>query len=222
LAVGHHPTVVDGAPKPARGSPYTASMLDAGLRVTLRHFWTLFFLAAAVTVPFHLIYVFVWHGVVGLRELVPQIEHLPPAQRVHFVGAAEVRHAHIGLWVLDLAELVLLPLALRAARAVMAADERGELPTVVRAWRAVFGRQQTRRPPLSIWFAAALTGVAVGLLGDGIARLLAAPWGPSWSYVILGLAQGSARAAGAAFFLGPVAYAAQAHSSSEVVRGALR
>jgi hypothetical protein len=195
-------------------------MLDAGLRVTLRHFWTLFFLAAAVTVPFHLIYVFVWHGVIGLRELVPQIEHLPPAQRVHFVGATDIQHARIALWVLDLAELALVPLALRAAGAVVGADERGEVPTVIKAWRAVFAGQQIRRSALSIWLAAALTGVAVGVLGDGIARLLAEPWGASWSYVVLGLTQGSARAAGAAFFLGPVAHASQARSSSGVVRGA--
>jgi hypothetical protein len=203
-------------------SPYTAAMLDAGLRVTFRHFWTLFFIAAVVTVPLHLIFVFSWHGVVGLRELAPQIQELPPGRQVHFVGASDIEHARIALWVLDLVELALVPFALRAARAAIAADERGEVPTALGGWRGAFGRKERLLPSLHAWLLGALlVGVVVGVLLDGVGRMLAEPWGPNWSYVILGLTQGCARAAGAAFFLGPVAANSQPRSASKLSHGVL-
>jgi hypothetical protein len=178
-------------------------MLDAGLRVTFRHFWTFFFVAAVVTVPLHLIYVFTWHDVIGLRELAPQIQHLPPSRHVHLVGASDLRQARIALWVLDVVELALLPLAIRAGRAVVTADERGEVPTATRAWRDAFVRQERAwLHPGAGLLAGVLIGVAVGCLIDAIGRAIAEPLGVDWAYAVLGLTQGSARAVGAAFLLG--------------------
>src|ERR687884_2313848 len=92
-------------------------MLDAGLRVAIRNFWTLFFIAAVVTVPLHLVYAFRYHNVIAVRELIPQIERFPAGRHVHLVGPRQLHHARVGLWILDAVELLLLPLAVRAARA---------------------------------------------------------------------------------------------------------
>ena len=181
-------------------------MLDAGLRVTFRYFSTLFFVAAIVTVPLHLIYVFAFHDVIGLRELAPQIEELPRAREVHYVAAADLRRARLALWAIDAVELALLPLGIRAARGVVAMDERGEVPSATRAWRSALRSQKRRRPRYGGWFLAALLiGGLVGALCDAIGRLLAEPLGTDWSFVVLGVTQGAARAAGAAFVLGPAA-----------------
>jgi hypothetical protein len=181
-------------------------MLDAGLRVTIRYFWTLFFVAAIVTVPLHLIYVFAFHGAIGLRELAPQIQELPRGREVHYVAASDFERARLVLWAIDAAELALLPLGIRAARGVLAADERGEVPTATRGWASAFRNQRGRQARYGSWLLAALLiGAVVGTLCDAIGRLLAEPFGVEWSFVVLGLTQGAARAAGAAFFLGPAA-----------------
>jgi hypothetical protein len=181
-------------------------MLDAGLRVTFRYFWTLFFVAAMVTVPVHLIYVFTFHDAIGLRELAPQIQQLPRGREVHYVAASDFDRARLALWAIDAAELALLPLGIRAARAVVAADERGEVPTAATAWKSALRIRKGHRTRYGWWLVAALLGGAlVGALCDAIGRLVAEPFGVDWSFVALGLTQGAARAAGAAFFLGPAA-----------------
>jgi hypothetical protein len=198
-------------------------MLDAGLRVTLRHFWTLFFVAATVTVPLHLIYAFSFHNVIALRELAPQIQHLPHTRQVHLVGVTDLDHARVALWAVDALELLLIFLAVQAARAVITMDERREVPTAIKAWGGVLRRQEAARLPR---FGASLLGalviaVAVGVTLDAIGRLIAEPFGTNWSFAVLGLTQGAARAAGAAFFLGPAAYSST-DSSTTVVGSDLR
>jgi hypothetical protein len=192
-------------------------MLDAGLRVTFRHFWTLFFIAAAVTVPLHLIYVFAFHNVIALRDLAPQIQNLPANQHVHLVGSSDLQHARVALWVVDAIELALVPLGVGAARAVLAADESGEVPTAIAAWQGSFRQLHGSRWHLgSELLIAALVGIAIGGLVDAIGRLLAEPFGIDWSFVVLGLIQGSARAAGTAFFLGPAAWMTPQRDESTV------
>jgi hypothetical protein len=196
-------------------------MLEAGLRNTFRHFWTFFFIAAGVTVPLQLIYVFVFHNVIAIRELAPQIALFPNARQVHFVGPHQLHDARVGLWVVDAIEIVLLPLAVRAARTVLQMDQRGEVPTALGAWRDSI-RSQTAKflPPFNGALLAALViGALVGVLVDAIARLIAEPIGANWSFVVLGLAQGSARAAGAAFFLGTAAMSARITPTRDVVKG---
>jgi hypothetical protein len=196
-------------------------MLEAGLRNTFRHFWTFFFIVAGVTVPLHLIYVFVFHNVIAIRELAPQIALFPNARQVHFVGPPQLHDARVGLWVVDAVEIVLLPFAVRAARTVVQMDEKGEVPTALRAWRDSVRRQTARFLPTFDWalLAALVIGAVVGVLADAIARLIAEPIGTNWSFVVLGLAQGSARAAGAAFFLGTAAVSARVTSTRDVVKG---
>lgn len=194
-------------------------MLEAGLRTTFRHFWTFFFLAAGITVPLHLIYVFAFHNVIALRELAPQIELFPAARQVHFVGPPDLQHARVALWIVDALEIALLPLAIRAARAVVDMDERGEVPTAPRAWRdSLRGHKGKLLPPIgSALVMAVLIALVVGGLLDAIARLIAEPIGANWSFVILGLTQGSARAAGAAFFLGTAGASTHVTSTGHVV-----
>jgi hypothetical protein len=196
-------------------------MLDAGFRVTFRHFWTLFFVAAALTVPLHLIYVFTFHRVIAVRELAPQIERFPATRQVHLVGPSQIRRARLALWLLDAVEIALLPLAVRAARAVIEMDEKGEVPTAAKAWRDAFRRQHgTRLPEFGgALLVALLAALAVGGLLDAIGRLIAEPFGANWSFAILGLTQGAARAAGAAFVLGTAAVSSHAHAPRDVVSG---
>jgi hypothetical protein len=195
-------------------------MFDAGLRVTFRHFWTLFFIAAAITVPLHLTYVFAFHRVIAVRELVPQIEHFPSSRQVHLVGPPQIRRARLALWLLDAAEVALLPLAVRAARAVIEMDEKGEVPTAFKAWRVSFTRRQGAWIPKlgTAVVMAMLAALAVGGLLDTIARLIAEPFGTNWSFAVLGLTQGSARAAGAAFLLGTAAASTRPTTTSKLVR----
>jgi hypothetical protein len=194
-------------------------MLEAGLRATFRHFWTLFFLAAAVTVPLHLIYVFAFHNVIALRDLAPQIQHFPASRQVHLVGPIQLDHARIALWVLDAAEILLLVLAVRAADAVIATDERGEVPTAVKAWRHSLSRGGGGKLRLGpAWVGAAVTALLVGGLLDAITRLIAEPIPTNWSFVVLGLGQGAARAAGAAFFLGTAGASTRVTTTGHVVR----
>jgi hypothetical protein len=51
--------------------------------------------------------------------------------------------------------------------------------------------------------------------------MLAEPLGINWSFVVLGLSQGAARAVGTAFFLGPAALAAEVRSGVNLSRGGL-
>jgi hypothetical protein len=185
-------------------------MLDRGFRATFRHFSTFFFLAAAITIPLHLVYVFFFHDVVSLRELAPQIARFPASRQVHGVGPSEIQHARVAMWAVDAVELVLLPLAIRAARAVMAADDAGEMPTVLNAWRGALSKRGPRSGLDPDLIFAALAALAVGFLLEGLGRLIAEPFGTRWTFVVLGLTQGCARAAGAAFFLGPAAALASA------------
>jgi hypothetical protein len=199
-------------------------MLEDGLRSTFRHFWTFFFIAAGVTVPLQLIYVFLFHDVIALRELAPQIALFPSARQVHFVGPPQLQHARIALWLVDAIEVALLPLAVRAAGAALTSDETGEVPTAWKAWRDSFRRHGGRSWPrfnLSLLFAV-VVAIVVGVLLDAIGRLIAEPIGTNWSFVVLGLVQGSARAAGAAFFLGTAATSARTASARDVVSDDLR
>ncbi len=182
-------------------------MLDRGFRATFRHFSTFFFLVAAVTVPLHLVYVFVFHGVIAVGELAPQIQRFPSSRQVHGVGPIQIQHARVAMWALDGVELLLLPLAIRAARRVIAMDDGGEMPTVVDAWRSAFRKQPRSSGPGfgPDLFIAALVAIAVGSLLQGMGWVLAEPFGTSWTFVVIGLTEGSARAAGAAFLLGPAA-----------------
>jgi hypothetical protein len=195
-------------------------MLEAGLRATFRHFWTFFFIAAGVAVPLHLVYVFIFHNVIAIRELAPQIALFPSARQVHFVGPPQLQHARIALWAVDAVEVVLLPLAVRAARAVLDSDERGEVPTAISAWRDSLHRHTGESLPRldSAFLIAVLIALVVGVLLDAIARLVAEPIGTNWSFVILGLTQGAARAAGAAFFLGTAAASTRDSATRDVVR----
>jgi hypothetical protein len=196
-------------------------MLEAGLRSTFRHFWTFFFIAAAITVPLHLIYVFLFHNVIAIRELAPQIALFPSARQVHFVGPPQLQHARMALWVLDAVEVALLPLAIRAAGAVLEMDQKSEVPTALKAWRDSFRRHRMKFLPRSnsAFLIAVLIAVVVGVFLDAIARLIAEPIGTNWSFVVLGLAQGSARAASAAFFLGTAAASSRVTSTRDVVKG---
>jgi hypothetical protein len=196
-------------------------MLEIGLRNTFRHFWTFFFLAAGITVPLQLIYVFVFHNVIAIRELAPQIALFPTARQVHFVGPPQLQQARIALWIVDAVEVALLPFGIRTARAVLQMDQTGEVPTALKAWRDSVRQGTGNLVPAinSALLMALLVAVIVGVLLDAIARLIAEPIGTNWSFVVLGLGQGCARAAGAAFLLGTAAASAHATPARDVVKG---
>lgn len=188
-------------------------MVDRALRLTVRNFWTLFFVVGAVTVPLQVAYATAWHNVIAVRELHDDIAQFPPLRQVHSVGRDQLHDARLAYWVVVAVELALLPLLIRAARRVIESDARGELPSAPDAWRGALARggsllRALARPgPL---ITGAVVALAVGALVTAAGRLLVEPVGDERAFAAVGLVDGVARAAAAPFFLVIAAVAAGA------------
>lgn len=184
-------------------------MLDASLRLTFRHFATLFLLVATVTVPLHVGVAFAYRDVVAVSELHPAIDDFPPKRRVRGVGPPELGAARRAVTVVTIVEVALLPVAVGATRRVLGARARGRLEGVVDGWAhgvATLSRSSAagRAGPVEIGVGVAL-GAVVGyaLYRLGVPFVVATPaevrFGPA------GLLDGAARAFGGPFVLVPLA-----------------
>jgi hypothetical protein len=182
--------------------------VDRSLRTTFRNYLTVFFLVAVVTVPLHVGHAFLYRNVISVRELHPDIEDFPERRKVHRVGVKKLEQSRNAFLFVTVVELLLLPLAVGATRRVLEVDARGGLPRVVDGW--VHSLHAWRRPvpepgsPLAALVGAVL-GLAVGYLVERIGVLLSEPVPGSVVFAPVGLTQGVARAAGAAFLLVPLA-----------------
>lgn len=177
-------------------------MIDRAARLTVRNFWTLFFVVAAVTVPLQVAYASVFHNVIAVRELHGDIERFPPLRQVHGVGREQLSQARIAYWVIVAAELALLPLLVRAADGVLERDERGEIPSVPGAWAAALSRRRSRSVIRAVahpgpLLTGVIVAVIVGALVQAGGRLAIEPLGDERAFVGLGLVDGVARAAAA-------------------------
>lgn len=181
--------------------------VDAALRSTFRNFSTLFFLVAVITVPLHIAHSYLVRDVIALDDLHPEIEELPEARQVRGVGVDDLRRARVSYVVLSILELALAPLLVRAARSVVTGEH--VVTTVLSAYRglpdarrAVPGRQR-----LMVWVlvAAAFAAIVAVLFRAG-GLVLIEPLGDEHAFPWVGLVEGTARAVGGAFLVGPLAY----------------
>lgn len=178
-------------------------LLDEVLRRALANFSTLFLTIFVILGPLHLIYGFVFHDVLALRELHDAILEFPPSRQVRGVGRDALTQARVWLWVVTVLELMLLPLFVRLASHVLAMDERDEVPTVAEAWRRV---REAKRPlpPAAGNVAAMLIGVsvvglAVGFLVEATLMLVADLVPDEAAFGVIALARSVGHSAGAAF-----------------------
>jgi hypothetical protein len=193
-------------------------LLDRALRATFRNFSTVFLLLAIVTLPLHLAHAVAFHSVIALRELHPTIEEFPRAKQIRGVGREDIAAARRAALAVTALELALAPLLVGAARRALAADERGQVPTVTSAWRGV-GRAPgsagalARRAPTS----AAVVGL--GLAAWGLARAAGAiviePLPEGLAFAGVGLVDGLARALGGSLALGGLAAVALEGAAAE-------
>lgn len=187
-------------------------MLERSLRITLKHFSTLFLLVAIVTIPLHIAYAFAFRDVITVSELHSQIEDFPPGRQVQGVGPADLDAARLALLGITIVELALIPVLLRAAARVAAVDEEGGVPTVGDAW------SHRRESDASLVHALGsdgvravlgtlLVAVALGVVLERIGMAIVEPLNPEDAFAGVGLVQASSRAAAAPFFLVGVAVA---------------
>ena len=181
-------------------------MIDRAARLTVRNFWTLFFVVAAVTVPLQVAYASVFHNVIAVGELHGDIEQFPPQRQVHGVGREQLGQARIAYWAIVAAELALLPLLVRAADRVLERDERGAITSAPGAWAAALSRRRTRSVIRAVahpgpLLTGLIVAVIIGALVQAGGRLLIEPLGDERAFAGLGLVDGVARAAAAPFAL---------------------
>ncbi len=184
-------------------------LADESLRATFRHFYTLFLIVAVLTVPAHIGHAYVFRDVVAVADLHRDIEGFPEGRQVQSVGVSQLKAARTSALVLSLVELALVPLMLRAARRAVSADSDAVM-TVAGAYRGVLrspARKGSLRDALPWLAGAALLGIATGLLLRAAGLLLIEPLPDARAFPWVGLVEGTARAVGGAFFLGPAAYA---------------
>jgi hypothetical protein len=182
-------------------------LADESLRATFRHFYTLFLIVGVLTVPAHIGHAYVFRDVVAVADLHRDIEGFPEGRQVQSVGVSQLKAARTSALVLSLVELALVPLMLRAARRAVSADR--EVTTVAGAYRGVLrsaARKGSLRDALPWLAGAALLGIATGLLLRAAGLLLIEPLPDARAFPWAGLVEGTARAVGGAFFLGPAAY----------------
>lgn len=186
-------------------------MLDRAFRDAFRNFSTLFLVVATVAIPIHLAYAFAFRNVIATHEIHPQIREFPNYRQVRSVGPKQLTHASIAFWAITgLEVIVVLPLAVKATRRVLAVEEEGGVATAPDAWRDAF-----RKTGPHTFAPASLPGVAIAVIAAfvlvtlvEIAFLTAAELvGARNNWATVGTVQGVARAAAVPFVLATVARA---------------
>ena len=186
--------------------------VDRALRSTFRNFVTLFFVAACLTVPLHVGKSFLFRRVESVRNLHGDIEAFPGGRQVRSVGRVQLAQARRAALVVTAIEIVLIPILAGAARQVVDRDRGGGVPTVADAWVHCLppilpGPRVLRRAGA---VAAGLgAGLAVVWLVQSTGAILVEPLGPTVVFAGIGLVEGVSRAAGAPFFLVPLALSAR-------------
>ena len=183
-------------------------MIERAFARTFRNFSTIFVIVAVVVLPVHLIYSYTFRNVIATSDFHDTIEQIPKYQQVRSVGPTQLDHARLVFLVVIVAELALVPFAVRATRRAFIVDDEGGVPTAPDAWGRALKRQEGRtfRPgwllPAGIGLLAALVaGALLYGIGAGITGFLS----EDWRWVGVGLTQVLAVAGAAPLFLGPLA-----------------
>lgn len=103
------------------------------LRSAWRNYSTLFLLAATVTVPLHIALSFAARRVIEVYELHAEIATWGADRELAGIGAADLGWYRRGVFLVSVAEVLLLPWLIRAGRRVLDVDRLGGLPSIARA-----------------------------------------------------------------------------------------
>lgn len=175
--------------------------LDRTLSATFRNFSTLFLVVFALILPLHLVYGWMFQDVLAIRELHGAIAEFPSSRQVRGVGQADVTNAKLWFWILIALEIALLPLIVKACRAVLDQDESGEVTNARSALAAIRQRRSgsTGRPSTGAW----LPALAVALVNAAAAEVTLVKVGDfvpgDVAFVALALASAVARSCGIPF-----------------------
>lgn len=197
--------------------------LDNALRYVFRNYSTLFLLVALIAVPLHLAYTFAYRDVVAVGDLHHFIAELPLARKVAGVGRgrlAESKTAWLGVTAIELA---LIPLFAGAARRTVEVDAAGGLPKVIDSLAHAWPGRKRGAPRAAGGLAERLAalagglvlGLAAGWLFRRIGLVLSELVGRERLWVVVGLAEGMARAVGAPLALVSLGCFARAPSPPE-------
>lgn len=194
-------------------------LTERGLRVAVDNFFTLFLIVATVSLPLHLIHGIVFWDAIAADEIHPQIRRLSEGIEVKGVSPDDLTAASLGLVVVAAAELLFVPVLVKATARVVEVGERGGVPTVVDAWRAV-GRDRLawRAARADAWplVTALAVALALGWLVDraGMAAIDAA--GAHEAVPAVAAVRALGRAVGAPFFVATAAVVARAAKGRRV------
>lgn len=164
-------------------------MLERALSRTFSNLSTLILVAFVFALPIHLAQAYLFRDVLAVQELAPEISSLPEGRLVRGVDKGDFQAERIALLIAIGIDLLLLPLAYRAAKRVLDVEAAGDIPGVIDAWKHL---GSTARPGLSsgpLVITAALgiiAAVLVVLIGDVLAGMASADL--AWAVFGLGRA----------------------------------
>lgn len=180
-------------------------MLDRALARTFAELSTLILVALVLTGPIHLVQAFLFRDVLAVQEIAPEIRSFPEGRQVRGVAKGDLGAERIAFLGALGFELLLLPLAYRAAVRVMEVNEEGGIPTVRDAWSHLGGTTRPSFQPGPVLVAGAI-GALAALIVLLIANLLADMASADVAWAVFGLG----RATAAALFIALVAGTAAA------------
>lgn len=175
--------------------------LERTVTATFRNFSTLFLVVFALILPLHLIYGWMFQDVLAVRELHGAIAEFPASRQVRGVGQADITNARLWFWIVIALEIALLPVIVRASRAVLDQDRRGEVTSVRAALAAIRERREDDegRPSPRAWLPALTVALLVGAVAEITLRSAADFVPDTFAFVALALASAVARSCGIPF-----------------------
>lgn len=180
-------------------------MLDRALAKTFANLSTLILVAFAFTAPIHLIQSYLFKDALAVQEIAPEIRSFPEGRQVRGVAKGDLEAERNALLIALALDLLLVPLAYRAAKRVMEVDAEGDVPGAIDAWTHLAG---SGRPSLSAGpvLVAAAIGALASLLALSTGNQVADMASADLAWALFGLT----RATAAALFVALVAGTAAA------------
>ena len=168
-------------------------MLDRALARTFAELSTLVLVALVLTGPIHLVQAYLFRDVLAVQEIAPEIRSFPEGRQVRGVAKGDLDSERIAFLGAMGIELLLLPVAYRAAKRVMEVDEEGGVPTVRDAWSHLGGasRSSFRLGPVIV---AGAIGAAGALLVLLVGNLVADMASADIAWVVFGVGRAVAAA----------------------------
>lgn len=185
-------------------------MLDRALARTFANLSTLILVAYVFTIPIHVVQAFMFKDALAVQEIAPEIRTFPEGRQVRGVAKGDLEAERIALLVTLGLDLLLLPLAYRAAKRVLEIDDSGGVPGALDGWKHL---GSPARPALST--GPLLVAVAIGGAGAALVLLTGNRLADMASADIAWALFGLTRATAAAMFVAIVGGTAAALPSRE-------